>query len=160
MNYRNLLKLRASRVEVSRVDEEKIASKLKGNTLRVYWHLVRSPNNPVGPREIQRRFGFSSPALAAYHLEKLAELGLIQKTRGEYRLVKVVNVGVLKQFVKLGTLVLPRYTLYATMFTTLLVFYLTQLRQINFYSLFALIFGVLATAILWYETFRAWSQKP
>lgn len=74
--------------------------------------------------------------------------------------MKVVNVGVLKQFVKLGTLVLPRYILYATMFTTLLIFYVTQLRQINFYSLFALIFGVLATAILWYETIRAWSQKP
>jgi hypothetical protein len=103
---------------------------------------------------------FSSPALAAYHLDKLVELGLVEKTRGEYRLVKTVNVGVLRQFVRLGTLMLPRHLLYATMFTTLLVFYLTQFRHINFYSVFALILGLLATGAAWYETIRAWKQKP
>ncbi len=142
------------------MDEDKIASELKGNMLRVYWRLLRSPNGVVRVRETQKALGFSSPALASYHLEKLVELGLVQKVRGEYRLVRVVNVGVLRQFVKLGSFVLPRYTLYATMFTTLLIFYLTQLRDINFYSLFALIFGILATGILWYETVRAWRQKP
>ena len=142
------------------MEEEKIASELKGNTLRVYWHLLRSSNGVAKARETQRSLGFSSPALAVYHLGKLAELGLVQKVRGEYHLVRVVNVGVLRQFVKLGTLILPRYTLYATMFTTLLIFYLSQLRQINFYSVFALIFGVLGTGVLWYETARAWRQKP
>ena len=148
------------KVESPQVDEDKIASELKGNMLRVYWHLLRSPNGVVGVRATQKALDFSSPALASYHLEKLVELGLVQKVRGEYRLVRVVSVGVLKQFVKLGSFVLPRYTLYATMFTTLLIFYLTQLRDVNFYSLFALIFGFLATAILWYETMRAWRQKP
>ncbi|NIR87828.1 hypothetical protein GWO13_09875 [Candidatus Bathyarchaeota archaeon] len=147
-------------VERPQVDEDKIASDLKGNMLRVYWHLLRSPNGVVGVRETQKSLGFSSPALASYHLEKLMELGLVQKVRGEYRLARVVNVGVLRQFVKLGSFVLPRYTLYATMFTTLLIFYLTQLRALNFYSVFALIFGVVATGILWYETVRAWRQKP
>jgi hypothetical protein len=147
-------------VESPQVDEDKIASELKGNMLRVYWRLLRSPNGVVRVRETQKALGFSSPALASYHLEKLVELGLVQKVRGEYRLVRVVSVGVLRQFVKLGSFVLPRYTLYATMFTTLLIFYLTQLRDINFYSLFALIFGILATGILWYETVRAWRQKP
>jgi len=142
------------------VDEDKIASELKGNMLRVYWHLLRSPNGVAGVRETQKSLGFSSPALAAYHLDKLMELGLVQKVRGEYRLVRVVNVGVLKQFVKLGSFILPRYTLYATMFTTLLIFYVSQIRQLNFYSFFALIFGILATGISWYETVRAWRQKP
>ena len=148
------------KVESPQVDEDKIASELKGNMLRVYWRLLRSPNGVVRVRETQKALGFSSPALASYHLEKLMELGLVKKVRGEYRLVRVVSVGVLKQFVKLGSFVLPRYTLYATMFTTLLIFYLTQLRDINFYSVFALIFGILATGILWYETVRAWRQKP
>ena len=147
-------------VESPQVDEDKIASELKGNMLRVYWHLLKAPNGIVGVRETQKSLGFSSPALSSYHLEKLMELGLVQKVRGEYRLVRVVNVGVLKQFVKLGSFVLPRYTLYATMFTTLLIFYLTQLRDVNFYSVFALIFGILATGILWHETVRAWRQKP
>jgi hypothetical protein len=141
-------------------DEEVIASDLKGNTLRVYWHLLRNSQNPAGPREVQRELGFSSPALADYHLNKLVTLGLVEKERGEYHLVREVDVGVLKQFIRLGTVILPRYTLYATLFTTLLLFYVTQLRTVNFYSLYALILGTLATTILWYETLRAWQQKP
>jgi len=147
-------------LEVSEPDEENIASKLKGNTLRVYWHLLRSSSGVVGVRETQRALGFSSPALALYHLEKLEELGLVQKVRNDYHLVKAVNIGVLRQFMKIGTFLLPRYTLYATMFTTLLIFYATQFRVINFDSVFALIFAVLATGILWYESVRAWGQRP
>jgi hypothetical protein len=143
------------------VSEEKIESLLKGNTLRVYWFLLKSPKGAVGARETQRALKFSSPALAVYHLDKLAELGLADKTaNGEYRLVKAVNVGVLRQFVRFGALVLPRHFLYATMFTTLLVFYLTQLNHIDFYSMFALVLGLLATGITWYETLNAWRQKP
>jgi len=147
-------------LEGTELDEENVASNLKGNTLRVYWHLLRSSDGVVKVRETQRSLGFSSPALAVYHLEKLAELGLVKKVRGEYHLAKVVNVGVLKQFMKIGTFVLPRYTLYATLFTTLLLFYLSQLREISFYSVFALLFGILATGILWYETVKIWRQKP
>jgi predicted DNA-binding transcriptional regulator len=144
----------------SELDEKSIASKLKGNTLMVYWHLLRSSSGVVRVRETQRSLGFSSPALALYHLEKLVELGLVQKIRDEYHLVRTVNIGVLKQFMKIGTFLLPRYTLYATMFTTLLIFYVSQFRAVNFYSLFALIFGVLATGILWYEAVRTWGQRP
>jgi len=142
------------------LDEDRISSVLKGNTLRVYWHVLRSSEGVVGVRDTQRALGFSSPALAVYHLDKLAELRLVEKARGEYHLVRAVNVGVLKQFVRFGTFVLPRYFLYATMFTTLLVFFLTQFRRVDFYSVFALIFGLLGTGILWYETARAWSQRP
>ena len=144
----------------SKLSEDVVESRLEGNTLRVYWHLLRAPNGVAGVRETQRSLGFSSPALAVYHLEKLAELGLVQKVRDEYRLVRVVNVGVLKQFLRLGSFVLPRYFLYAMMFSTLLVFYVWQFRQVNFYSVFALIFGLFGTGILWYETVRAWRQKP
>ena len=147
-------------MEVSEPDEERIASELKGNTLRVYWHLLRTSSGVVGVRETQRALSFSSPALALYHLEKLEELGLVKKIRNDYHLVKRVNIGVLKQFTKIGTHLLPRYTLYATMFTTLLIFYVSQFREINFYSVFALIFGILATGILWYESIKTWKQRP
>jgi hypothetical protein len=142
------------------MNEEKIESVLKGNTLRVYWFLLRSPNGMGGARETQRALKFSSPALAVYHLDKLTELGLAEKTNGEYRLVKAVNVGVLKQFVRFGALMLPRHFLYATMFTTLLIFFLTQFERVDFYSIFALVLGLLATGIMWYETLKAWRQKP
>jgi hypothetical protein len=142
------------------MSDDEVASVLKGNTLRVYWFLLRSSNGVVGARETQRSLGFSSPALSVYHLDKLAELGLVEKIHGEYRLVKTVNVGVLKQFVRVGAFMFPRYLLYATMFTALLAFYLTQLRRVDFYSVFALILALLATGVMWYETLKAWKQKP
>ena len=145
---------------MSSFDAEEIASELKGNTLRVYWALLNSKDGVIGVRELQRQLGFSSPALAAYHLNKLEELELVAKERGDYRLVREVKVGVLKQFIKLGTFLFPRYVLYATMFTMLLIFFLTQLRELNFCSVFALMLGVLSTVILWFETVRVWMQKP
>ncbi len=145
---------------MSSFEDEKVASELKGNTLRVYWALLNSRDGIIGVRELQRQLGFSSPGLAAYHLNKLEELELVVKERGDYRLVREVKVGVLKQFIKLGTLLLPRYVLYATMFTILLIFFLTRLRELNFYSVFALMLGILSTVILWFETVRVWIQKP
>ena len=145
---------------MSELSDEEIASKLKGNTLRVYWALLRSKDGIIGVREVQRLLKFSSPALASYHLSKLEELGLVKKENGDYRLIREVKVGVLKQFTKIGSFMLPRYTFYASMLTTLLVFYLTQFREVNFYSIFALIFGGLSTAIMWYETIRTWLEKP
>ena len=145
---------------MSSFDEEKVASELKGNSLRAYWALLNSSEGVVGVRELQRQLGFSSPALAAYHLNKLVDMKLVARESGDYRLVREVRVGVLKQFIKLGTFLLPRYVLYATMFTTLLVFLLTQLRELTFYSVFALILGGLGTAIFWYETIRVWRQRP
>ena len=142
------------------LDDEKIASLLKGNTLRVYWVLLRSEDGVVGVREVQRVLKFSSPTLASYHLKKLEELGLVKNERGDYHLIKEVKVGFLKQFMKFGAFMLPRYTLYATMFTTLLIFYISKFREVGFYSVSALVFVLLGTAIFWYETLRVWSQKP
>jgi len=148
-------------VDALAMADEKVESLLKGNTLRVYWYLLKIPSGSVGARETQRALKFSSPALAVYHLDKLEELGLAEKTtNGEYRLVKAVNVGVLKQFVRFGALMLPRYFFYATMFTTLLAFYIVQFRRVDFNSSFALVITILATAVTWYETFRVWRQKP
>ena len=138
----------------------KVTTELKGNTLRVYWCLLQYHKNLVGPRQIQRELGFSSPALAVYHLDKLVELGLVEKNTGEYHLKEFVNVGVLKQFMKFGSLIVPRHVTYATMISVLFGFFISQLREINFYSVFALIFGSLSTAIFWYETIQAWRSRP
>ncbi|MDH5441851.1 MAG: hypothetical protein OEY31_14710, partial [Candidatus Bathyarchaeota archaeon] len=108
---------------LSSLDDEKMASELKGNTLRAYWALLNAKDGVIGVRELQRQLGFSSPALAAYHLNKLEELELAVNERGDYRLIREVKVGVLKQFIRLGAFLLPRYVLYATMFTTLLVYF-------------------------------------
>ena len=141
-------------------DEEKIASELRGNTLRTYWALLNSKGGVIGVRQLQRLVGFSSSALAAYHLSKLEEMGLARNVGGDYQLTREVRVGVLKQFMRLGAFMLPRYLFYAAMFTSLLVYYAVHFESNSFHSLFALIFGVAGTAILWYETLRIWRQKP
>lgn len=142
------------------VDDERISAELKGNTLRVYWYLLKSGGSSVGVREVQRALRFSSPRLAAYHLEKLEELGLVKKEHGEYHLVREVKVGVLKQFVRFGAFLVPRYLFYATMFTTFLIYIVVRFEEVSTYSIFALILSVLGSAIFWYETVRAWRQRP
>jgi len=145
---------------VSSFNEEKIESELKGNTLRVYWALLNARDGVIGVRELQRQLGFSSPTLSAYHLNKLVDLELVAKEISDYRLVRKVKVGILRQFIKLGTFMLPRYVLYAIMFTMLLVFLITQIKRFSFFSSFALMLGILSTVISWYETIRAWTLKP
>lgn len=142
------------------MNDERVASELKGNTLRVYWCLLKSSKGFAGPREVQKKLGFSSPALAVYHLDKLNELGLVEKVSGEYHLTRMVEVGVLKHFMKFKGLIIPRNILYATMLTTLFAFYLTQFKEVNFYSIFAFIFGLFGSTILWFETVRVWRSKP
>lgn len=141
-------------------DIARINSELKGNTLRVYWYMLKSREGTAGVREVQRALGFSSPALASYHMEKLVELGLVSKEAGTYKLVREVKVEVLRNFTKIGFLLLPRNIFYAALFTGLLGYYIFALKEINFYSLFGLLFASLATGIFWYETLRNWSQQP
>jgi len=140
--------------------EMNVEADLKGNTLRVYWLLLKSQDNSVGPRDIQRKLGFSSPNLAVYHLDKLVDLDLAEKISGEYHLTRKVDVSILKQFTKIGSVIIPRMILYSSLWSTLLVFFLFQVKVINFYSLFALIFGLLGAGILWFETYRSWRTKP
>ncbi|MEM4726872.1 MAG: hypothetical protein QXD04_01275, partial [Candidatus Bathyarchaeia archaeon] len=70
-------------------DDLQIESELKGKTLLVYMYLLKTNRPSIGVREVQRALKFSSPSVAAYHLNKLEELGLVEGVRGEYRLVRV-----------------------------------------------------------------------
>jgi DNA-binding transcriptional ArsR family regulator len=139
-----------------------IESQLKGKTLLVYWLMLKSQSSPVGVREIQRKLGFSSPSVAAHHLDKLLSLGLIDKTmRGEYFLAREVKVGVLRFFTRLGRFMIPRYLFYSVWFTTMLVVYLVLYGQSGgIHNLVAIMFGAFASFILWYETIRLWTEKP
>lgn len=142
-------------------DDEVIESELKGKTLLVYMHILKRPNDPVGVREVQRELGFSSPSASSYHLNKLQELGLIENIYGDYKLVRDIKVGVLRQFITLGGLILPRYLFYAVLVTTML---LTYLVQTPFYPsqeyITTIVVGLVPTIILWYETIKIWRERP
>ena len=79
----------------------------------------------LGVRDIQRHLGFSSPSLALHHLTKLAELELVEKDiHGEYSVTKLVRVGSLSLFVRIGKRLLPRFLFLISLFTGMLVVYL------------------------------------
>lgn len=142
--------------------EKIIESELKGLTLRIYWHILGSKKETVGVRPIQRALKLSSPSVALHHLEKLRSLGLLQKdSTGEYRLIELVKVGVLQNFVGIFGFLLPRYLFYSTMFTVMLALYpVFYPPTFSVHNIVALIFGGSAVAVSWIETFRAWRMRP
>jgi hypothetical protein len=142
-------------------DDEVIESELKGKTLLVYMYMLKNPAEAVGVREIQRSLGFSSPSVSSYHLTKLQDLGLVENVYGDYRIAKEVKVGVLRQFITLGGVMLPRFLFYAVLVTTMIA---TYLLQRPFYpspeSITTLVMGLVPAVILWYETMRIWRDRP
>lgn len=139
-----------------------LESELKGKTLLVYWYLLQQPSHMVGVREVQRALGFSSPSIAAHHLEKLQDLRLVQKKgTGEYVLEEEVKVGILRFFTRMGHFLVPRYLFYSILFSTMVTAYFMLLLVLqitpNFY---AVMFGLIAVAIFWIETIRLWRTKP
>ena len=143
-------------------DLAQIESELKGKTLIVYWQLLKSSGSHVGVREIQRSLKFSSPSVAAHHLDKLVSLGLVDKTgTGEYYLTQEVKVGLLRFFTRMGRFLVPRYLFYSVWFTTMfLVYIIFYGHDGSVHNLVAIIFGGLANLVLWLETARLWRQKP
>lgn len=139
-----------------------LESELKGKTLLVYWYLLRQPTHTVGVREVQRSLNFSSPSIAVHHLQKLENLGLIEKkSTGEYVLEEEVKVGILRFFIRMGSFLIPRYLFYSVLFTTMLATYLivSFVAQV-LPSFYALAFGVIALIIFWIETIRLWRARP
>lgn len=139
-----------------------IESQLKGKTLRVYWYMLRSPSSRVGVREIQRSLGLSSPSVAAHHLGKLLSLGLVEKSMtGEYFLTQEVKVGLLRFFTRLGRFLIPRFLFYSVWLSTMFVVYLAIYWPTgSIHNIAAILFGSVATFILWFETVRLWREKP
>jgi predicted DNA-binding transcriptional regulator len=153
--------------DLSSSDLAEIESQLKGKTLQIYWYMLRDPNTTVGVREVQRSLGLSSPSVAAHHLEKLLSLGLVEKTtRGEYLLNQEIKVGVLKFFSRMGRFLVPRHLFYAIWLTTMFVIYLVVYNVVLYqptgsvHNIAAIIFGVVASLVLWIETVRLWREKP
>ena len=143
-------------------DNEKVRSELKGTTLRVYWAILRRGQGGVGPREVMRDLGLSSPSVAVYHLEKLRGMGLAEKTEtGGYRAREEVKVDVFSDYVRVIGLMLPRYLFYSVLFTTMLLSYVFLYPlSITPQTVIFLLFGVATCAVFWAETIRAWSRRP
>ena len=138
-----------------------VDAELKGNTLRVYVYALKKRR--VGVREVQRALLMSNPSLAQYHLNKLRELGLVSENNGEYEVVGEVKVDVMRDFLRLGTLIVTRFIFYAVIFTVL-AGYLAFVGYPYFEAVPVLAWVTVvlvgAAVVFWYEAVRAWLSAP
>ncbi len=137
---------------------------LQGKTIKIYWFLLT--HGESGIREISRCLKVSSPSTISYHMNKLIEAGLVEKSADDKYLVgETVQSGVLGLYTKIGTLMIPRMIFYISLFVFGLIIYLLLIfsRSVpaifveDFLCLFFLISGV---SFFSYETYRIWSMKP
>ncbi|MCW4010521.1 MAG: helix-turn-helix domain-containing protein [Candidatus Bathyarchaeota archaeon] len=90
---------------------------LDGTTLRIYVALANS-DKPLGPREVTRLAQLSSPSVAYRNLQKLEELGLVEKDAfGEYTIKQKQRV---KGHLWVGSRLFPRLLFYAFFFIGIL----------------------------------------
>jgi hypothetical protein len=139
---------------------------LTGTTVKVYRFLV-TQDKPVGPRELQKKLGLSSPAVASFHLEKLMKNGLATKNENEgtYTVDKVY----LKHFIRLRRHLIPRYFFYALLSTFLSLGWLALAlfggvpRPLSEDTIFLFVYGptitVLLSGIFWYETLNVLKRE-
>jgi len=86
---------------------------LEGNTLTVYSFIVRA-DRPVGTRDVTRGAELSSTSVAFRHLQKLENMGLIEKNSyGDYVLKQKANIN---GHVWVGKNLVPRLMFYSFFF--------------------------------------------
>ena len=91
---------------------------LQGITLSVYLYVIRKGSS-VGPREVMKGVQLSSPSVAYRHLQKLEDLGYLQKNRyGEYLLKNKADI---RGFIWVGKHLISKMLIYSLIFMGILV---------------------------------------
>ena len=91
---------------------------LEGITLTVYLYVTQR-GNPVGPRDVTKAVGLSSPSVAYRHLEKLEDLGYLQKNEyGEYITKRKAK---LPGYLWIGHRLVPKMWRYSLIFLVIVV---------------------------------------
>src|SRR5271169_3026327 len=94
------------------------SEELEGTTLKVYLHVIRK-SKPIGPRDVMKSLNLSSPSVAYRHLQKLEDLGYIQKNEyGEYILKNKAQV---RGYFWLGHHLVPVMWRYSLVFLAILL---------------------------------------
>lgn len=126
---------------------------LRGTTLKVYRFVLKSGKS-IGVREVQKALELSSPSLAAYHLSKLEEAGLLRQEKGEYAVNKVF----LESMIRIRHFLIPKYLFYSVFAVSALIIELTLLRPPTLTSsyFFSTIVTLVLALALCYETAKTW----
>jgi hypothetical protein len=93
------------------------SEELEGTTFKVYIFAVKE-GRPIGTRDVVRGLDLSSSSVAYRHLQKLEDLGLLEKTEyGEYIVKEKANV---TGHLWIGRNLVPRLLIYCLFFLGLL----------------------------------------
>ncbi len=93
-------------------------SGLEGVTLKVYLYVVKK-KGLAGPRDIMRNVHLSSPSVAYRHLQKLENMGLLEKNEaGNYVVKEKVAV---RGYVWIGRNLVPNPLIYSLVFLGILI---------------------------------------
>ena len=93
-------------------------TELNASTFQTYVYLVKV-GKPVGPRDVMRGAGLSSPSVAYRNLQKLIDLGLVVKD--EYSNYMAKEKMGLKGYVWIGKALVPRFAIFGFIFIGVLI---------------------------------------
>ncbi|MFX0173272.1 MAG: winged helix-turn-helix domain-containing protein [Candidatus Hodarchaeota archaeon] len=139
---------------------------LREKTIQVYWYLLT--HGTKGIREIQKDLNISSPSSVSYQINKLIKAGVVSKNEEteKYFVDEEIKSGILGFYVRIGYRMIPRFTLYLTIYLIgLIIFFFVIfiqgdqfiLNPINLFFFFYLVFGA---AVFIFESIKIWKTKP
>ncbi len=103
----------------------------EGTTLNVYSYVVKQ-GKPIGPREVMRGANLSSPSVAYWHLQKLENIGLLEKnSAGEYVVKEKMGIS---GHIWIGRNLVPRLMCYSLFFLGILIIELIVVSVQFFYT--------------------------
>jgi DNA-binding transcriptional ArsR family regulator len=131
---------------------------LRGNTIRVYLYVLR--NGPCELRDVQHALKLSTPSLAFYHLSRLADAGVVNRTEdGRYVVVTDISADLLDGYVKFGRRIIPQLFFLTLIFTGILAYYVSLVWKLPLDTDDAVtIVYSLSIILLWYETIKVWRR--
>ncbi|MFX0010473.1 MAG: hypothetical protein ACFE9R_09175 [Candidatus Hermodarchaeota archaeon] len=147
----------------AKINQEKI---LKGKTLQIYWYILT--HSGAGVREIQKSLKISSPGTVSYQIKKLVGAGIISKNDedGKYYVNEESNKGILGFYVRIGFMMIPRFSLYLGInvlgFIGYVVFASIHGDEFitNPGSLMLLFLLIFSTAVFIFESIKIWKTNP
>ena len=128
----------------------------KHNTFRVYLYVLKRER--VGVRDVQHDLDFSSPHLAAYHLKKLENIGLLKKENSQYLAVPK-SFGVLRLFLILDRWIIPKTFFLVILFLPMTVGFLIFFSQHPFFQV-AFVVSVIGLVLSLYFTVQFYGILP
>jgi hypothetical protein len=137
--------------------------KLSETAMLIYVYIQSHSRNDLRLREVQQAMGWSSPSSALFHLQKLEAAGLILKDpTGNYRIKTRIRVGVVKDFVILRGILIPKHLFYAVVTTLATILYFILLQQFlsSPIAIIAVLLNAASVGVFSYESWQDWKNKP